>query len=133
MPGGNCNTKAGDLVGVAEVTDLFVFGRNGQRCDSNIQRAVRNPVQQTLKVPLLKFEWQVQRGGNLPPEINADPRPGALTILHCKWGPSLVPTISVRLGMICPCASMEMPARIITNTYDPSQSFYEIHFVSLQN
>ena len=51
MPGGNCNTKAGDLVGVAEVTDLFVFGRNGQRCDSDIQRAVRNPVQQTLKVP----------------------------------------------------------------------------------
>lgn len=77
---------AGDVVGVAEVTDLFAFGRYGQRCDSDIQRAVRNPVQQTLKVPLLKFERQVQRGGNLPPEINADPRPGALTILHCKWG-----------------------------------------------
>ena len=66
---------AGDVVGVAEVTDLFAFGRYGQRCDSDIQRAVRNPVQQTLKVPLLKFERQVQRGGNLPPEINADPRP----------------------------------------------------------
>jgi hypothetical protein len=103
VPGGNCNTKAGDVVGVAEVTDLFAFGRYGQRCDSDIQRAVRNPVQ----VPSLFF---IANGGT-----------------------SLVPTISVRLGVVCPCASMEMPARIITNTYDPSQSFYEIHFVSLQN
>ena len=82
---GNCNAKAGDLVRVAEVTDLLAFGRYGQRCDSDIQRAVRNPVQ----VPSLFF---IANGGT-----------------------SLVPTISVRLDRVCPCAFVLMPLRSSTH------------------
>jgi hypothetical protein len=90
---------------VAEVTDLLAPSGNGYRRHSDIQRAVRNPVQQAPEIPLPKFERQVQLAGNLPPELDADPRPGAFLIFIANGGTSLVPTTNARPAWVCPCAA----------------------------